>query len=235
MKADMDWKDFWNRFPTQFTKDDFLKQVAKTVQGEPITSVQFDRIVLDAIQKLELTETDDVLDLCCGNGLITSAIGEKCNSIVGVDFSEPLIEIAREYHSLNNTKYFNLSVLDITFENLRIPGPFSKIYMYEGLQYFQEDELSDLMQTLLALSNENVVMLFGGVPDKDKIWDFYDTPERQREYEARKAQGTEAIGTWWEKSFIRQICSSYGLECEFLPQHEFSYTAHYRFDVRIKK
>jgi SAM-dependent methyltransferase len=235
MKADMDWKDFWNRFPTQFTKDDFLKQVAKTVQGEPITSVQFDRIILDAIQKLELTDNDDVLDLCCGNGLITSAIAEKCNSIVGVDFSEPLIEIAREYHSLNNTKYLNLSVLDISFENLRISRRFTKIYMYEGLQYFHEDQLSDLMQTLLALSNESVVMLFGGVPDKNKIWDFYDTPERQREYEARKAQGMEAIGTWWEKSFIGQICNDYRLHCEFLPQYELSHTAHYRFDVRIKK
>jgi cyclopropane fatty-acyl-phospholipid synthase-like methyltransferase len=235
MKANVDWKDFWNRFPTQFTKDEFLKQVAKTVQGKPITSVQFDRIVLDVIQKLEMNVDDDVLDLCCGNGLITSAIAEKCNSIVGVDFSRPLIEIAQEYHSLVNTKYFNLSVLDIKFENLHIPRPFTKIYMYEGLQYFHEDKLPDLIQTLLAISNENVIMLFGGVPDKSKIWDFYDTPERQREYERRKAQGTEAIGSWWEKSIIRQVCRRYELQCEFLPQHEFSHTAHYRFDIRIKK
>src|SRR5262247_3515231 len=124
MKADMDWKDFWNRFPTQFTKDEFLKQVAKTVRGEPIASVQFDNIILDLIQKLELNDNDDVLDLCCGNGLITSFIAEKCNSIVGIDFSNPMIEIAREYHSPNNTKYLNLSVLDITFENLQISRPF---------------------------------------------------------------------------------------------------------------
>ena len=231
----MDWKDFWNRFPTQFTKDDFLKQVAKTVQGEPITSLQFDRIILDAIQKLELTENDNVLDLCCGNGLITSAIAAKCNSIVGIDFSKPLIEIAQEYHSLNNTKYLNLSALDITFENLQVDRPFTKILMYEGLQYFQEDQLSDLLQALLALSDNGIVMLFGGVPDKDKIWHFYDTPERQHEYETRKAQGMEAIGTWWGKSFIHQICSRYGLKCEFLPQHALFHTAHYRFDVRIRK
>jgi len=231
----MDWKDFWNRYPTQFTKDDFLKQVAKTVQGEPITAVQFDKIILDLIQKLELNDNDDVLDLCCGNGLITLAIAEKCNSIVGVDFSEPMIEIAREYHNLNNTKYLNLPVLDITLENLQIVRPFTKVYMYEGLQYFQEDHFTDLMQTLLALSDESVIILFGGVPDKDKIWDFYNTPERRHDYEERKVHGKEAIGTWWEKSFIREICSRYELHCEFLPQHELSHTAHYRFDARIKR
>lgn len=231
----MDWKDFWNRFPTQFTKDEFLKQVSKTVRGEPITVMQFDRIILDVIQKLELNENDDVLDLCCGNGLITSAVAENCNSIVGVDFSEPMIEIARESHSLNNIKYVNLSVLDITFENLQISRPFTKLYMYEGLQYFHDDQFPELIRTLLALSDEGVVMLFGGVPDKDKIWDFYDTPERQRDYEARKAQGREVIGNWWEKSYILEVCNSYGLHCEFLPQHELSHTAHYRIDIRIKK
>jgi ubiquinone/menaquinone biosynthesis C-methylase UbiE len=118
MKADMDWKDIWNRFPAQFTKDAFLKQVSKMVRGEPITAVQFDRIVLDAIQKLELNENDDVLDLCYGNGLITSTVAKKCNSIVGFDFSEPMIEIAREYHSFHNIKYLHLSVFDITVENL---------------------------------------------------------------------------------------------------------------------
>jgi hypothetical protein len=107
--------------------------------------------------------------------------------------------------------------------------------MYEGLQYILEDQLSHLMQSLVAVSSESVIMLFGGVPDKARIWDFYDTPARQLEYESRKTQGTEAIGTWWEKSFIRQICSDYGLNCEFLPQYEFSHTAHYRFDIRIKR
>jgi cyclopropane fatty-acyl-phospholipid synthase-like methyltransferase len=235
MKADMDWKDFWNRFPTQFTKDDFLKQVGKTVHGQPISGEQLEKLILDVVQKLDLKEDDITLDLCCGNGVITSAIAEKCHYTVGVDFSEPLIEIAQSQHNRINTKYFNIPVLDATLQNLQMPKPFTKVYMYEALQYFQEEQLSRLIQTLLALSGEEVTILFASVPDKGKIWEFYDTPERQREYEIRKNQGTEAIGTWWEKSFIGQICSDYGLQCEFLPQYELSHTAHYRFDVRIKK
>ena len=231
----MNWKDFWGKFPNQFAKDEFIKQVGKTVQGQPISSEQLNQLISEVVQKLNLEADDVVLDLCCGNGLITYAVAEKCQSIVGVDFSKPMIEIAREYHNRINTEYLNMSVLDITSENLPRPKPFTKIYMYEGLQYFQEVQLSHLMQTLLALSSERVIMLFAGVPDMDRIREFYDTPERQLEYEARKRQGTEAVGTWWKKSFIRQVCSDYGLQCDFLSQHEFSHTAHYRFDVRIKR
>ena len=231
----MNWKDFWGKFPDQFAKDEFIKQVGKTVQGQPISSEQLDQLILEVVQKLDLKADDVVLDLCCGNGLITSAIAKKCQSIFGVDFSKPMIEIAREYHNSINTKYLNMSVLDITLENLQSTKSFTKIYMYEGLQYFQEDQLSHLMQALLALSSERVIILFAGVPDMDKIREFYDTPERQLEYETRKRQGTEAVGTWWEKSFIRQVCGDYGLQCDFLSQHQLSHTAHYRFDVRIKR
>ena len=231
----MDWKAFWDKFPDQFTKEEFTKQVGKTVQGQPISNEQLDRLISDLAQKLDVKEDDRVLDLCCGNGLITYVIAERCQFIVGVDFSQTLIEIAREYHSRANVKYLNQSVLDITPDNLQIPKLFTKIYMYEGLQYFQKDQFSHLLETLVSLSSERVIIILAGVPDLSRIWEFYDTPERQREYEIRKSQGTEAIGTWWEKSFIRRICSSYGLQCEFLPQQEFAHTAHYRFDVRIQK
>jgi cyclopropane fatty-acyl-phospholipid synthase-like methyltransferase len=231
----MNWKDFWGKFPKQFAKDEFIKQVGKTVQGQPISKEQLDQLISDLVKKLDLKDDDVVLDLCCGNGLITSAVAEKCQSIVGVDFSKHLIEIARKYHNHINTKYLNMSVLDITSEDLQMPKTFTKIYMYEGLQYFQEPQLSHLMQTLLALSSERVIILFAGIPDLGKIREFYDTPERQLEYETRKRQGTEVMGTWWEKSFIRQVCGDYGLQCDFLSQHESSHTAHYRFDVRIKR
>ncbi len=231
----MNWKDFWGKFPNQFAKDEFIKQVGKTVQGQPISIEQLDHLIRDVVQKLDLKAEDVVLDLCCGNGLITSAIAKNCQSIVGVDFSKPMIEIAREYHNSINTKYLNMSVLDITAENLQSPKSFTKIYMYEGLQYFQEAQLPHLIQTLLALSSERVIILFAGVPDMDKIREFYDTPERQLEYETRKRLGTEAVGTWWEKTFIRQVCGDHGLQCDFLSQHHLSHTARYRFDIRIKR
>ena len=107
--------------------------------------------------------------------------------------------------------------------------------MYEALQYFQGGQFQQLVELLLTLCDEKAILLFSSIPDEDKLWGFYDTPERQREYEARKRNGTEAIGNWWKKDSIRKICSKYNLQCEFLSQPADFHTFHYRFDVRIKR
>ena len=231
----MKWKEHWDTYPNKFAKDEFLKQVGKTVQGQPITTVQLDILLSGLIQKLDLNQDDLVLDLCCGNGLITSAVAKECRSVIGIDFSRALIDIARKYHGDINTSYLNLSVLDITSENMQISQPFTKIYMYEALQYFQEDQLAQLLKILLAFSSEEVIILFASVPDESRLWEFYNTFERRCEYDLRKTNGIEAIGTWWKKEMILKVCGFYGLQCKFFRQPQSLHTAHYRFDVRIKR
>jgi len=231
----MDWKDFWNDYPNRFAKEEFLKQVGKTFQGQPISDEQLNRLISDIIQKLNLRDDDFVLDLCCGNGLITSSIARKCQYMVGVDFSKPMIEIAREFHGSPNVSYSCMSVLDITRQNIQVLAPFTKIYMYEGLQHFKEEQLTPLIETLLKLSDKETVILLASIPDRNKLWKYYNTPERQREYRERKRKGTEALGTWWKQSAIRKTCAAYNLICEFLPQPENLHTAHYRFDIRITR
>lgn len=90
----MDWQNFWTNYPSQFTKDEFFKQVGKTFKGQTISNTQFNIIISEVINKIGLRSNDFVLDLCCGNGLITSAIAKECQYVVGVDYSEPLIKIA---------------------------------------------------------------------------------------------------------------------------------------------
>ena len=231
----MRWKDYWNTFPKQFKNNEFFKQVAKTVSGQPISEEHFQGIISDIVEKLELSSDDFVLDLCCGNGLITSKIAERCRAIIGVDYSKPLIKVAQEHHTRVNTRYINLSVLDISADNLFVSQPFSKIFMYEALQYFEEEQFPVLLKKLLTLSAEDIIILFASVPDRSKIWEFYNTPERKRDYYVRSQSGTEAIGTWWSKSLIYRICDDYDLECEYLPQQKQFHTSHYRFDVRIRR
>jgi cyclopropane fatty-acyl-phospholipid synthase-like methyltransferase len=229
----VDWKSFWDRFPNKFARNEFLKQTGKTLHGQPISSEQLNTLVSDVVQKLKLQDIDRVMDLCCGNGLITSAIAKKCQLVIGVDFSNPLIKIAREFHSAANVSWFCMSVLDMTPENIQQSTPFTKIYMYEALQHFQQEQLAQLIETLLVFSNKETVILLASIPDQSRLWSFYNTPERQREYGEKKRQGTEAIGTWWEQSIIRDTCAAYNLQCEFLSQPKYLHTAHYRFDVRI--
>jgi 2-polyprenyl-3-methyl-5-hydroxy-6-metoxy-1,4-benzoquinol methylase len=214
---------------------EFLKQVGKTVHGQSISDDQFKQIILEMTDRLDLGSDDVVLDLCCGNGLITNEFARVVRSIVGVDYSLSLINIARKYHSPRNTYYINTSIFDLTREDIEDFIPFSKVYMYEALQHFQRKDLFRILRFILPICTKNVVIFFGSVPDKARLWKFYDSPMRRLNYLKRKLQRQEAIGTWWKRGFIQDVCNRMGLHCEFFQQHEMLHTSHYRFDFRVTR
>lgn len=228
----MDWKDYFTQRPTLFNETEFLKQVHKTVSGQPITAAQFNAQISDIKNALEINNNDFVLDMCCGNGIITIEISKECHSIVGVDFSEPLINIAKKYNNPDNTSYYCMSVLDIELTEI-IKEPFTKIYMYEALQHFSKDDFQKIMKLIREISTPDALTFFGGIPDEDKIWDFYDTPERRQEYELRKSNNQDPIGTWWKKEDFMNTCLQNRFECEVLNQNPELHSAHYRFDALI--
>lgn len=229
------WEAFWNDFPRHFNRDDFLRQVSKTSHGRPISIEQVDRIVADVVDRLALQPSDRVLDVCCGNGVLTSRIAPACHRLLGVDYSVPLIEIAREHHALPNVEYQCRSALELNRPALRPGVLFDKIYMYEALQHFQEHQFAPLLENLLALSSPHVVILLASIPHHAKLGRFYDTPERRRQYRKTRQEGGAGIGTWWKMDRIRRMAADLDLRCEFLHQPETFHTAHYRFDVRIKR
>ena len=236
--SDKNWRVFWNKVAIPETtlpvgESVFLKQVGMTVGGKPISQKQLRQIIADIIQNLEVHQDDRVLDLCCGNGLITRAIAEYCAGIVGVDFSEPLLSAAREHHCAANVEYVHSSVFELDAAQISNEAAFTKVYMYAALQYFKPEEFSKILRLVLELSVNDVRILFGGVPDRRRKWQFYNTPRRKLEYAKRVVLGQENLGTWWGKEVISRACKQLGLACEFLPQHPTLHTAHYRFDVLI--
>ena len=230
----MDWKKHFNQHVALFEETEFLKQVQKTVSGQPITSVQLEALISDIHKALNISNDDFILDMCCGNGIITTEISKACRAVTGIDFSEPLINIAGKYNKPENVTYFCMSVLDQNIKSLA-SKPFTKIYMYEALQHFEEDDLQKLLELILEISSSNPVIFIGSIPDEDKLWEFYDTDERREDYRRRKSQNQEAIGTWWNRKYIVDVCLQNGLECKFLSQNKLLHSARYRFDVRLTK
>jgi 2-polyprenyl-3-methyl-5-hydroxy-6-metoxy-1,4-benzoquinol methylase len=230
----MDWKEHYNKYPLQFEETEFLKQVQKTVCGQPITPSQLDAQISNIRKALDISDSDVALDLCCGNGIITAELSKACSAVMGIDFSEPLINIARKYNKPENVTYFCMSALDQDIKKI-FTKPFTKIYMYEGLQHFKENELQKLLALITEISNSNPVIFIGGIPDIDKLWVFYDTEERREEYRRRKSQNREAIGTWWNRKYIMDVCLQNGFACDFVSQSPILHSAHYRFDIRLTK
>ena len=88
----MNWQEYWNHTSQS---NEVLAQVGRlNVNQETAVQEAAERIV----NLLNLQPEDRILDVCCGNGLLTSYIANKGYSITGVDLSEKLIENAKKCH-----------------------------------------------------------------------------------------------------------------------------------------
>ena len=229
-----DWQGYWNEVPKQYGETEFLKQVGKTTTGISVSNVVVNAIVSNIVEELSIGREDHILDLCCGNGLLSSNVSRQCEEVVGVDVSAVLIAVARKYHQPENVEYFCRSILDPTLYAQLESRRITKICVYEALQYFRTEDLRLILRLARKILPHDGLVLFGSIPDAEKLWSFYNTPDRQAEYFRRMAEGTEAIGTWWNKQELREIAENEGFSVEILAQKRTLHTAHYRFDVRIR-
>ena len=154
-------------------KDDLYKQVGKTVNGVAVNEQQLEITTENVVTQLQLTQEDTVIDLCCGNGLITRRVAKSVKKIIGVDFSERLIEIAKDASHAVNIDYRveNVAALD---DKILPPG--SKCYMYDALAFFSASMVAQVLVQLGASGIEKVMI--GCVPDQEKLWTYYNTDEK---------------------------------------------------------
>ena len=85
-----------------------------------------------------------VLDLCCGNGIVTQRTARRAKNVVGVGFSRILLKQAREISSAPNIIYLEGdarklgSVLD--------GQKFDKAFIILAFQYFDVESGRDVLQ-----------------------------------------------------------------------------------------
>lgn len=230
----MDWEVFWNTNPKQFKEDDLFRQVGKTKKGEPISVKGLKQIIHQIIDHLKINKRDKIIDLCCGNGLITSRIADHCSTIIGIDYSEPLIKIAKNYSYKPNIEYIHSSVLNINYGKLFLSERNIKIYMNESLQHFDDCMLEELLKKILENLSYNPLIFISGVPDIKRILNFYNTPERVEKNKHKIENGMDdIIGTWWDFEVIEKIANDNGYNAEYLSQNENIPTHHYRYNVLL--
>jgi SAM-dependent methyltransferase len=229
-----EWRSYW-RGKTKLDSADLdtsLSQVGKTTLGKPVAPEQVQLIVDRIRDALMLTPSDRVVDLGCGNGLLTVRVANLVKAVQGFDISPSLIASAQEFHGAGNCSYL---VSDIVGEAWvpQLPPDVRKFYTYEVLQHLSTGEFTSLLTTLRRSRPEGFLLLAASVPDRSRLRAFYDTPERYALYERNVALGEEQIGHWWGRDELQEACSSLKLTCRFMEQDRKLYTAHYRFDVLI--
>ena len=233
IESGRDWDAYWNMVNDRSGPEEFCRQVDRTIGGRPTGPEQIELAVSAVRSALDLNSSDCLLDLCCGNGLLTIRLAAACRFTYGVDFSRDLIEIARRYHAGAAVCYVHCPVTDLNTTRLGRYRP-SKVCMIGALQYITAAVLERLLAVLGTVTDDLAPIYFHDVPDADRLYNFYDTPERRIDYQLRRAAGTEAIGTWWSRRHLTDLLKTHGYVAEIFAQNPRCSGAHYRFDILAK-
>lgn len=224
------WKDLYDSLSKTPGKS-LLEQVGKTLNGKALPEGQVALIASSAAKVLNLSHQDMFIDLCCGNGVITERLAPLVAKAWGIDFSEGLIEVAKNNSNAANVEYVHGDVLNL--EATYFSGT-KKVLMNEALQHFSTEDLNLLLMRMTRLGSGSRIY-FGGIPDREKIDLFYDTPEKRAFYESREREGRPHSGRWWTRSEIADVAADHGFKVTIVAQSPMMVTSYYRFDVLLER
>lgn len=223
------WKKFWEDYigGEAANENDLYLQVGKTANRLPVSKEIFEGFVNDVVEKLELSSSDILLEMCCGNGLLTLPLSDIVKKIYAFDFTETLIDTAIKYKSKENIEYAVGNAKEdftkIFKENLPV---IHKFLINDSTAYFSPKDIETVIERILKISNEFKFYLTN-VPNDENKWNFYDTPERKANYEKAVKSGDiflSGMGRWWTKSEFINIAEKYDLSIKIFDHaNEYSY------------
>jgi cyclopropane fatty-acyl-phospholipid synthase-like methyltransferase len=225
-------KLFYQELSQKCDPKDFWGQVKRTVNGKPFNKAQIDLIKKTIINHLKLKKTDSLLDIGCGNGALSALFLEKINSLVGVDFSEYLISIAKENFEKKPNHIFHLGdayKFIVDYEN---KDKITKSVCYGTFAYFNF-RTSEKMLSHLNKEYKNLARIFlGNLPDKDRAEKFF---YNNIDYASQLNDSKSAIGIWRTKDEMKKLAASCGWKTKFHQMPQRFHGAHYRYDVLLTR
>ena len=219
---------FYKEHPKTCDPEDFWGQVKRTVNGKPVPQKQIDMIVDAVSNGLELSMKDVLLDLCCGNGALTTYFFARCSGGLGVDFSEYLIEVARRHFVKRPQEDFILQDVVEFARTYQEPKRFTKAVCYGSLMFLLPESTCALLGTLRSRFTSLRKLFIGNLPDKAMMPDFFS--DHSYEPGIENDPGSP-IGIWrTEREFI-ELAAESGWAATSSRMPPSFYSAHYRFDA----
>jgi len=229
------WRSHWQSIDTSGSGsiDEALRQVGKTLLGKPVAPKQVEILINHIATQLALVPTDRVLDCGCGNGLLTSCLAGRVAEVLGIDYSQPLLNIARTLYARDNIRYALDDLANMNGTTIEAQH-FNKAWSCEVLQHLLPADARRLFDSLGRVLIPGYKILACGIPDRTHLRDFYNTPERWELYCRNMQQGGDQIGYWWGRAELSQLAAEAGMGITFIEQPPALYTSHYRFDILLE-
>lgn len=229
--SDDRWLEFWRDHGRSMQAADAQTQVLRTFNKQPITPERWAFTLSELDRDFPTGGDDDVLDLCCGNGLFTAHFAERCKSVTSVDISPDLLR------ALDERKLRNVTTRCSDMRAADFPdGSFSRVLIYAAVQYIDHAETIALFRKAFRWLRPGGLLFIGDVPDRSRLWSFYNTPERQALYFENLISGRDVVGTWFDAEWLLRLCTSSGFtSARHIAQHPDLIYAHFRFDLLAER
>ncbi len=225
----MDWKAHWDQAAQ--AKDPY-QQVARIGGQGPLGQEVLAKTAARIAEVLQLEKNHHLLDVCCGNGLLTQQLLPYCKQITGVDLSEGQIAIAQKAQSEN----LRFLVADATQLDAHLNERFDHIVLYFSFQYLETTaQAKAALSQMLKQLKPNGRILLGDVPEREKLAVFYPKRLDRWKYALKLATGKSLMGRFWSLAEMEAMAKPLGLEVQRLEQPKHFPYAHYRADFLLQR
>ena len=226
----MNWENFWNVHSNNSSNEFF--EVGRSSNKKDVSKEDINSIANYINEKLELNTHDNLLDVCCGNGLLSFELANKVHRITGIDISETLLIKARLRNNFQNVTFIKGNALEASEI---LDQKFDKILLYFSFQYFDSFKKgAQVISQLKKLLNPNGIILLGDIPDADRLGVYFPTFKSKLRRAGQLILGRETMGKFWSSSELNKICKKLDLKGQCLKQPKRFLYQHYRFDYIIR-
>ncbi|MGE4192818.1 MAG: class I SAM-dependent methyltransferase [Pseudodesulfovibrio sp.] len=224
--------EFYDEVVRRCEPDDFWGQVMRSMGGNRFPEERVEMIVSAIIEGLDLREDDYLLDLCCGNGALSTRVFARCRGGYGVDFSGELIRVARENFEDSPRETYQLGdVVEYLGLEPR-PERFTKVVCYGSFQCLAQDDarrfLADINRRFVGVSR----IFLGNMPDLDRLDDY---PAGKRHSKGCEREHNSMFGVWRTKDEIVELAREAGWSAEVSTMPSSFPAATFRFDAVLTR
>ncbi len=207
-------------------------------------------MVKDVIDKLKVTEEDNVLEVGCATGRLSFEISKVTHSVVGIDFSERMIRRAVETYEEEGLRFYVAEAAALPFPD----ESFDRVLCYSVFHDFPSRNYgARALSELLRVCKPGGVILIGDIPtletwkhdtqDLDLLHRFKARlgliPSLRRPYDLikygllkRRRKGVTWV--YYSRSFLARRLRGKVSEFEFLDQ-TIPGKDYHRIDLRIRR
>lgn len=108
-----------------------------------------------------LNNNDSVLDVGCGNGLVSDYLEQKGMKVTAIDSSQNMLDICKKRN--NNIDYYKMDVRNLNFED----STFNAIFCYAVLIHIDKLETFKVLKTFYKLLKSKGILFINVMEEKE--------------------------------------------------------------------